>query len=532
MEENSVRVGTAVRRCGKGGLALVLLGSIAAAQSLAPGRLWSRSSGTEGWSGFAVSLGDAGTQVFTAHGLTSSYARFYAAQDADPPTVQWQGNAPHLSWHYDVASASERGVHVELFDTDVPGNSAAKQVYLRRYSPSDPTHDWTYTWPALTNGHDRLFVTASRDGARIVAVVHNSSTGAADVAVFGPDSGTPIATTSLALGMPVVGIDLSADGGSLLVSADMALRVIALPSFAVRYTAQPMSSVFHAQAISGDGAVFAIGRMGRVDVFRRNTSGAYAYAFSHTLAGTNYCDRLDVSDDGSTLVAGFDFNDTNLKVVVDVVDLNTQATLNSLTFDGSGGWTNIVGDLGVSANGEIVAVGLWGDQANQVPELSFWRRGTSTPLATYALTGSVCDLDLSADGRFCAVGTKAVHATTFDSGGTVELYRVLPADLAVRGVPHAGTSVSLDLKGRPGRPAFVLQSSSLDATPTTFGMIGTLYLSRTSLSILPAGQFDGAGRATMPYTLSTQVGASVYLQAFSSQPRRLGGDWVKVTTVP
>lgn len=532
MEEYSVRVGPAGRRYGKAGLALVLLGSIASAQSLAPGRLWSRGSGTEGWSGFAVSLGEEGTEVFSAHGLTASYARLFSAQDSDPPAVQWQGNAPHTSWHYRVASATSRGLHAELFDTDVPGNSLVKQVFLRRHAPYDPAHDWTYTWPALTNGHDRLFVATSRDGSRIVAVVHNSTTGQADVAVFGPDSATPTATTSLALGMPVVGIDLSADGGSLLVSADLALRVISIPSFAVRYQAQPMSAVYHAQGISGDGSVFAIGRTGRVDVFRRNSSGVYGYAFTHNLAGTNYCDRLDVSDDGSTLVCGFDFNDTNLKVVVDVVDLNTQATLNSLTYEGSGGWTNIVGDLGVSADGSVFAIGLWGDQAGQVPELSFHRRGSTVPLGSYSLSGSVCDLDLSADGRFCAVGTKAGHATLFDGGGTVELFRVLPADFAVRGVPHAGTSVAVDIKGRPGRPAFVLQSSELDPTPTVFGTIGTLHLSRTSLAILPAGQFDGTGHAGMTLPLSTQIGTSVYLQGFSSQPRRLGEDWVKVTTVP
>ena len=65
-----------------------------------------------------------------------------------------------------------------------------------------------------------------------------------------------------------------------------------------------------------------------------------------------------------------------------------------------------------------------------------------------------------------------------------------------------------------------------------FPVIGSLYLSRAGLGIIPAGTYDGNGHAFTTLMLPGTLGSSCYLQGYSSNPRRLGNDWVKITTVP
>ena len=327
--------------------------------------------------------------VYTASSLAQSNTRSLSVADG---SVTWQAQAPGMTWTCRVSGAAS------IFD-------AGAGVYVR-------TPSWLWQFPTPASTSDRLWISSSRDGQRIAAAFDST------LVVF--DNGTP---TTLALGFSALGLDLSADGSTLLVTGDMATRVFAVPSLAVLYSSAPSSYTFHGQGISGNGDVFAIGRMGRVDVFRR-TGGVYGFDFQHTPAGTNYCDRLDVSDDGSTLVAGFNHFDTNAQVTVDVVDLATHAALNHYTQTST--TTNFVGDVNLSATGEIVALGLWGDGPGPLPELLFLRRGVTSPITTYSIDGQVLDLDLAADGALCAVGTKS--SGTGDAG-FVSLYRVLRRSL-------------------------------------------------------------------------------------------------------
>lgn len=355
------------------------------------GLLWSQPGPTS----FSVSITD---EVLTASSLVPSNTRALSLVDG---STTRQDQSPGLTWTYRVAG------HASIFDADIPGTgSHTQRVYVR-------TPTALYQFPATSSNSDRLYIASSRDGSRIVA--------AANAELMLIDGGVQ---TTIPLGFLALGVDISADGSTILVTGDMATRVFAAPSLAVLFSATPSSYTFHAQAISGNGDVFAIGRMGRVDVWRR-TGSVYGFDFQHTLPGVNFCDRLDVSDDGSTLAAAFNFFDTNRQVVLDVVDLTTQATVNSASYFNAAMLANVCGDVSLSADGQIVALGMWGDGAGPAPELVVFRRGSVQPIASYSIAGSVCDLDLSADGRLCAVGTKDVHATDANGTGSVELYRVL-----------------------------------------------------------------------------------------------------------
>ena len=360
------------------------------------GRIWRVEPGLEQWTAESVAIGSG--QVFAAHSL--GYSRQDVLSSANGAGLA-QTSAPGMTWHYRTAAGAW------VFDADVPGTSSMQQrVYVR-------TPAWTWQFPELVSNSDRIAVAVSRDGQRISAASNST------LVAF--DSGIP---TTIPLGFLVLALDVSADGSALLVTGDSAVRVYSLPDLSVLYEATGGAFNFHSAAISGDGARFAVGRAGRADVFQRNGS-SYAPAFSHAVQGTNYCDRLDVSDDGSTLVAAFDFFDTNRRVLVDVVNLDTGALLNELdSFTVS--TTNFAGGVSLSADGSIVAVGLWGDGAGPESELVFLRRGEPAPLASYSLPSSVLDLELSENGALCVVGTKDVHATAPNNRGSVELYRVLP----------------------------------------------------------------------------------------------------------
>ena len=371
-------------------LIFVLVVSLFAPGAVAQGLVWSQ----PGTTSFSVAITD---EVLTASHLVPSNTRALSLVDG---SVTRQDQSPGLTWTYRVAG------HASIFDADIPGTgSHTQRVYVR-------TPTALYQFPATSANSDRLYIASSRDGSRIAAVAN------AELMLI--DSGVQ---TTIPLGFTALGVDISADGSSILVTGDMATRVFAAPSLAVLFSATPSSYTFHAQAISGNGDVFAIGRMGRVDVWRR-TAGVYGFDFQHTLPGVNFCDRLDVSDDGSTLAAAFNFFDTNRQVTLDVVDLNTQATVNSASYLNLA-LANVCGDVSVSADGQIIALGMWGDGSGPAPEVVFFRRGAVQPIASFSIAGSACDLDLSADGRLCAVGTKDVHATDANNAGSVELYRVL-----------------------------------------------------------------------------------------------------------
>lgn len=371
-------------------LSLAIISFLFGTISFAQGLVWS----VPGPAAQTVSIKDG---VYTASHLNTSYTRSHALTDG---TVTWQEQSPGMSWHCKASGAAA------IFDADVPGTgSNVQRVYVRT-----PSMLWQF--PATVSNTDRFGISTSRDGSRIVAF--------SDSTLVAFDNGNP---TTLDLGFTGLGIDLSADGTTVLVTGDFATRIFAVPSLTVLFSATPSSYTFHAQSISGNGDVFAIGRIGRVDIWRR-TNGVYGFDFQHTLPGTNYCDRLDVSDNGSTLAAGFNFFDTNQSVTLDIVDLNTQVLINSATFTGAADLSNIVGDVSVSANGQVIALGMWGDGAGPSPELVFFLRNVTNPIASYSINGSVCDLDLSANGALCVIGKKDIHATASNNTGSIDLYRI------------------------------------------------------------------------------------------------------------
>ncbi|MBK7876701.1 MAG: hypothetical protein IPJ77_13310 [Planctomycetes bacterium] len=499
---------------------------------LSNGCVWSHTSGVEGWTPRVVSIGGTGTQVFTALGPYADYSRVFSSFDQDPPLPIVQQTSTVVTLRHRTSSADATDVHVAAFDVPcaTPG---LRQLVVKAFSPTIPAANWTYNWPALTNTHDRFVVRATRDGSRFVVASLNHTNFALDVATFSSTSATPLTTRSIPNAGAFTGLDISADGTKLAVLAGVRFEIHDLVAGQMLYSQLPFVPLYQAVALSGDGTYAAYGSDGQVRIFRRSaTTGQYSLVLTHTLAGPNYCDRLDISDDGSTLAMGFNFTDTFRRVVLQTIDLPTLTVLMTDSIVGQGAWQNTVSDICLSANGRRVALGEWGDQFGAAPELRIYERDSAVPIRSVDLPGSVIDVDLSADGRRVAVAAKGVHANVTGGGGTIQLFEATSLDVTVTGVPHAGGQVTVELRGQPGKPALLLVSPTLAATPSVLGVIGTLWLSRTGLNVLSAGTFDGLGRATVTVNVPTTVGASSYLQGYSNSPRRLSRDWVRLTSVP
>ena len=161
--------------------------------------------------------------------------------------------------------------------------------------------------------------------------------------------------------------------------------------------------------------------------------------------------------------------------------------------------------------------------------------GNPTPLLLEDLPGSVWDVELSPDGQRLAVAQSGGHANAWQSGGGFHLYAVDERDLVVEGVPHAGGSVDLVQEVRPGRPAAVLVSGVLASEPELFPGMGTLYLERNAVQVLPpqAAGADGIVRRTLDLPAGAMpVGTTFYVQAFRLAPRQLGRDYETLTVLP
>jgi len=162
-------------------------------------------------------------------------------------------------------------------------------------------------------------------------------------------------------------------------------------------------------------------------------------------------------------------------------------------------------------------------------------RGEDKPVATFDYPGSVNDVDINPDGNRVAVATKASHANLSMAGGTIDLYAFNDEDFVVRGVPHAGDQLSIEMSSVPNSPARLLVAPMPAVTPFTWGNVGTLYLNRHTMYSLPMGMTGPHGYASGTFQISALpgvVGTTLCFQGLATSPRRLTQSWVRLTVVP
>jgi len=509
------------------------LGSATAQNLIDGGSLWTRTDDGAGWTGRVVSIGARGSQVFTEFEYGNDHVELISAYSAMPVLPVWERGVPLESQYAHVDSADLADVHasVRMLPQASGSNSRVPQVSCWRSSSSTPA--WTYIWPGAALQPAKVAV--SDDGQTIVAVATSQANLRLQVAIFGIGSGAPLWSGEIAnMVGQLRGFDLAADGSAFYAATSSTGIVFDTATRSVRQVvAVPTGGEAH--AISGDGSLFAYGYFNGADVWRRDASGGYARIHQHSLAGSNYCARIDIAKDSSTIAWAFNYFDTNLKVRVEAFDVATRATTMAEEIIGVGSQQNSTGDISISGDGARFALGLWGDQSASVAQLRLYSRSSSTPIATHSTTGSVFDVDLSGDGERVAIAAKNGHANTFTTGGSIALYAVDASDLRVAGAPRIGASHVVHLRGPANSPTRLLRAPAPASGPSNFGSIGVLRLQRSALTMTTMPNSDSSGASSLSIFVpgdASLVGTTQWYQGFHTSPRRLTSDWAQVTILP
>jgi hypothetical protein len=506
-----------------------------AAGAQGTGQLWVRSDNGAGWSGRCVSIGLQGTQVFTDIEFGQDHAELLSGFDQNPPSPVWTNQTPIDGAYALVDSAESADVHVSVHQIVLNQSQSTKQTVVSKYRSSSSSPDWSYTFPTVTAGYARVAV--SDDGSRIVALSYQSMAAKLDIAIFGPNSGTPQWTGSISnFALGIRGFDMTSDGSLLYLASGTSFQVWDTNTHASLGTWVLMTSLEHVHSMSGDGRVIANGGFNYMDVWERNASGGYTKTYTRNLPGSYVCARIDASGDGTKIAYTFNGFDTQNHVRVECLDVATKTITMSDEAVGTGSYQNVAADVCMSRDGSRFVVGLWGDQNDVCPEVRLYRSNQSAPVALHNLPGSVFDVDMSADGERAAVAVKGSHANTYAAGGSIRFYAFEPQDIRASGIPTPGAVVNFQLQGHGGNaPAMLLWSPTALATPLTFTGIGTLFIDRTTMNVVGAPPTNAAGMSNLSFTLPTgptQIGKTLYFQGLFNNPRRLTSDWVRVTILP
>jgi hypothetical protein len=168
---------------------------------------------------------------------------------------------------------------------------------------------------------------------------------------------------------------------------------------------------------------------------------------------------------------------------------------------------NFVSAAALSADGAIMAFGLWG-QGGSEPELLLFSGITGANLANFSLPGSVEALALAQDGSRVAVGQKNNHANQFGNAGRVALWRCADLSLGLRQSLRPGQSNQLQVSAPGATAAWLLvgpPASNLDLGP-----VGNLVLELASLAP-PVALWPQAGptpgRFALDFSLPAAAGA-------------------------
>jgi hypothetical protein len=101
--------------------------------------------------------------------------------------------------------------------------------------------------------------------------------------------------------------------------------------------------------------------------------------------------------------------------------VNSATLLGTQQFTSTGGFQNSIAGGALSDNGQVFAAASWGSQDNANPEVMIFNRQVQL-IGSVDTVGSPFALDISGDGRYVLVGSKAVHANTFGNGGNTYLF--------------------------------------------------------------------------------------------------------------
>jgi len=497
---------------------------------------WTHVSGYENWIGRAVTLGNEGTEVFTALEAGVLTSRLFAeGSTGSTASPVWQVEDPNSTYYFAVASCESRSLHAVARTESVAGG---QRVTVRAFTSagSGPAWTWHSTPQASTPAYFQLLIPDAGD--KVIVTVPGVA-GATEVRVVDAVTGTVLQAWSANLYGPVMTGAISASGSALYLASGTCASVFDTTTGTLRFQTWFMATAGRIHGFSADGATFAFGLPGEVRCFRRNAAGAWSQAFSIVVPSTGACDAVALSRDGSRLAMAWTSPLAPGIANGQVVDVQASVASGSAqviwtrVLGTTQGWANSAADVRLSRDGRVAAFGLLGDQGGTSPEVVVLSDDGAT-MRTADLPGSVQRIALSADGRHLAVGSKSAHNTTPMSDGRIDYYELGAGDLLVHGTPRAGATLCVEITTTPHAPVLLIIGTQGSSTPTFWGAMGASWIPRTAVAVVTAlGTSDANGLILADFALPTStIGASFWLQGVGLQPRRLTLDYCKLTVIP
>lgn len=355
----------------------------------------------------SVALGDAGNESWVAHALNDERISKFTTTGTGTP-----------DFFYSLLAENPGVIGIDAAANGslcaVISWASGSTIRVRAFSATGGnTPLWTYTFDASYNNSGKRAIAVSADGSRVAFGAYDGT----KTFLVQTDAAGNVLNTALFDGFSS-GIEMSADGSRILVTNGAVARLYDAATMTEVYNLPVSGSGGYAR-ISADGTAIADGGFNLRAA--REISGTWQVV--HNGSGSqSWFGAVALSGDGTTLfslshnyAAGYLPNEHR------VIDLLTGTVLATSSYTGTGSFQNSVVKAEANADGTIFACASWGDEGNTQPEVRIYDRDLNL-IGSIDTPGSPFELDMSPDGQYVLVGSKAVHANTFGNGGRTYAY--------------------------------------------------------------------------------------------------------------
>lgn len=369
---------------------------------------------------------DAGFSIPQTVSMSGGTASAWVAEDLNFEALQRfatsGGGVP--ANHFDMTGAEFTAVGASR-TTDAAAllmrRDGVLQVHLYTSQSTDGP-EWAYLFPVSHNSAAYDGVKISRDGSRVAVAAINPLQGAFETRlyVFNTATGELVSQWST----PEFGgaVDLTDDGSKCLVTVGQLARLVDVttPTGTLLFTANTSGSG-GSHKVSGNGNVIVCGGFNlNVWVFNGTT---YLRRINFSAPNEWYGWGCAVSRDGSTAAAlSHDYASGYLINHARIWDVPSRTLLGTTTTTATGPYQDSISGGVLSDNGAYFACSSWGAFDNSHPEVRVFNRSVQM-IGSVDTAGSPFDIDMTGDGVYVLIGSKAVHANEFGNGGLVTLYQ-------------------------------------------------------------------------------------------------------------
>ena len=365
----------------------------------------------------SVALGNNGAESWVGHWLNDKRMSKFTTAGAGVPDFVYSmsGENPDA---IGVAAASDASLCAVLsWPTGGP-------LSLRGFSNAGGnTPLWTYTFPAAYKNSGQRSVAVNEDGTRVAACAYDGANTLLNI-LDGTSNTVLVSETITGF---CSGVELSGDGSRVLVTAGDTARLYDTATLTQIYSLQTSGAGGY-HRISRDGTAIACG--GFNIRAAREIAGVWQQVYATGGSNDWFGYGMALSGDGKTLfVVSHDYGQNYLPNDHQIIDLLTGTVIATWSYTGTGSFQNTVVGAQVNTDGTVFACASWGDQGNTQPEVRIFDRNL-TMIGSIDSEGSPFEIDMSPDGHYVLVGSKAVHANSFGNGGRTYAYENDTACLA------------------------------------------------------------------------------------------------------